>query len=82
MFLKFYPDEENDAEEFSNSVALENYTPAELQHHFIYHRKNHSSEAKKIDSKIIRHTEDDDWKNIYSWIRFKIVQNVEHQTNA
>ena len=66
MFLKFYPDDENDAEVFSNNVALENYTPAELQHHFIYHRKNRSSDAKKINSKIIRQNEDDGWKNIYS----------------
>lgn len=65
MFLKFYPNEENDAEVFSNDVSLENYTPAELQHHFIYHRKNSSSDAKKINSKIIRNTEENDWKNIY-----------------
>ena len=66
MFLKFYPKNEKDAEIFSNDVVSNDYTPAELQHHFIYHRKNSSSDARNINSNIIRHTGDDDWKNIYS----------------
>jgi SpoVK/Ycf46/Vps4 family AAA+-type ATPase len=65
MFLKFYPNEESDAESFSKEVISGNYTPADLQHHFIFHRKNSSSFAKKIDSKLLKQDETE-WKNIYT----------------
>ena len=65
LFLKFYPNQEEDAEVFSKEVVAESYTPADLQHHFIYHRKNSSSLAKNIDKKMLSF-ENCEWKHIYS----------------
>ena len=47
MFLKFYPEKKNDANEFADKLCSE-YTPAELESHFIKHRKKCSSEAIDI----------------------------------
>lgn len=66
LFLKFYPNEECDANSFSEDAVIGNYTPAELQHHFIFHRKNKSSVAKKIDYKLIKIDKKSEWENIYS----------------
>jgi len=66
LFLKFYPNEESDADSFSEDDVIRNYTPAELQHHFIINRKNKSSFAKKIDYKSLKTDKTTEWTNIYS----------------
>lgn len=48
MFLRFYPDAESEADAFAQSVKSEcgvMPAPAELQHHFILHRKSKAAQA-------------------------------------
>tara|TARA_B100000214_G_scaffold326590_1_gene264719 strand:- start:590 stop:1729 length:1140 start_codon:yes stop_codon:yes gene_type:complete len=65
MFLKFYPGEFSDAETFSKNISDNDYTPAQLQHHFIYHRKNPSNIATKIDESILKCNDSSNISNIY-----------------
>lgn len=56
MFLKFYPGKEDDANEFIKKLCGE-YTPAELESHFVKHRRKCSEEAidiKKEDTSAVR----------------------------
>ena len=47
MFLRFYPDEDDSANAFTEDVHRKSkqVSPAQLQHHFIKHRKSSASEA-------------------------------------
>lgn len=64
MFLKFYPGCEDEAEEFSSKIPND-CTPAQLQHHFIFHRKSSSKEACDVDTSIFS-KEQDNYMTIYS----------------
>ena len=50
MFLRFYPDNESEANIFvENLKDTHNITAAQLQHHFIMHRKSNALDAPKIE---------------------------------
>ena len=54
MFLRFYPNEHDNAKTFAGnirSVLKKAISPAQLQSHFIKHRKNSGSLATVIDEK-------------------------------
>tara|TARA_Y100000741_G_C18158445_1_gene520177 strand:- start:311 stop:910 length:600 start_codon:yes stop_codon:yes gene_type:complete len=60
MFLRFYPNQYENAKIFSDNVTniTKKSTPAQLQHHFISMRKCTSKEATKVDSSIFEGDDD------------------------
>lgn len=61
MFLRFYPDNVQEANEFADAVmkCTKKATPAQLQHHFIAMRKCKPSVAKIIDASLFTIDEND-----------------------
>ena len=49
MFLSFYPNSNDDANKFAKLIPKNSVSTAEMQSHFIYHRKSSSSEASNFD---------------------------------
>ena len=50
MFLRFYPEHESEANIFVDNLKhMHNITAAQLQHHFIVHRKSNALDATKIE---------------------------------
>lgn len=65
MFLKFFPEKYEDATKFSENINNLEYTPAELQAHFISHRKSKSEDAVKLNNKLFKFVSNE-YLNIYS----------------